>query len=62
MPFNVGLPELIILLGIALLVFGPKKLPELGSVLGKSVQNFKASLSSSQTSDNRNVDSSSHIS
>src|ERR1043166_7205244 len=36
-----GLPELIIIFTIALIVFGPRKLPELGKSLGKSIAEFK---------------------
>ncbi|MBI1858162.1 MAG: twin-arginine translocase TatA/TatE family subunit [Candidatus Melainabacteria bacterium] len=46
LPFNIGVPEVVVILGIALLVFGPKKLPELGRNLGKGLKNFKESLSS----------------
>lgn len=35
------LPELVVVLVVALLVFGPKKLPEMGSSIGKSVQAFR---------------------
>jgi TatA/E family protein of Tat protein translocase len=38
---SVGLPELIIIFTIALIVFGPRKLPELGKSLGKSIAEFK---------------------
>lgn len=44
LPFNIGLPEIIVILGVALLIFGPKKLPELGRSLGKGLKNFKDSL------------------
>lgn len=44
MPGNIGLPEIAIVLIIALLVFGPKRLPELGRSLGKGIREFKASL------------------
>jgi TatA/E family protein of Tat protein translocase len=37
----IGVPELIILLVVALIVFGPRKLPELGRSLGKSLGEFK---------------------
>jgi sec-independent protein translocase protein TatA len=43
MPFH-G-PELIIVLVIALLIFGPKKLPEMGSAIGKSIKEFKRGVS-----------------
>ena len=37
----IGVPELLILLVVALIVFGPRKLPELGRSLGRSLQEFK---------------------
>ena len=44
LPFNLGIPEVVVILGIALIIFGPKKLPELGKNLGKGLRNFKDSL------------------
>jgi sec-independent protein translocase protein TatA len=38
---NIGMPELIIIFVIALIIFGPRKLPELGRSLGKSINEFK---------------------
>jgi sec-independent protein translocase protein TatA len=38
---NVGFGELLVLLLFALLVFGPKKLPEIGKTLGKSLREFR---------------------
>lgn len=40
---SLGLPELIVILVIALVVFGPKKLPEVGRALGSSIKEFKKS-------------------
>ncbi len=41
--FGIGAPELIVILVIALIVFGPGKLPEIGSALGKGIRDFKKS-------------------
>ena len=38
---SIGMPELIIIFVIALIIFGPRKLPELGRTLGKSLAEFK---------------------
>jgi len=38
---NIGFPELLIILTIALLVFGPKKLPEIGKSIGKAIREFR---------------------
>lgn len=39
--WNIGFPELVVIFIVALLVFGPRKLPELGKSLGKSLAEFK---------------------
>jgi sec-independent protein translocase protein TatA len=44
---NVGPMEIIVVLIIALIVFGPKKLPELGKSLGKGINEFKGSITAS---------------
>jgi sec-independent protein translocase protein TatA len=41
MPFNIGAPELIIVLVLALIIFGPGKLPEVGQALGRTVREFR---------------------
>jgi sec-independent protein translocase protein TatA len=45
MPFGIGATELIILLLVILVVFGPKRLPEMGRSLGKGMREFKDSIS-----------------
>jgi TatA/E family protein of Tat protein translocase len=41
MPFNVGPLELVIVLAIALLVVGPRRLPEMGNAVGKTIREFR---------------------
>ena len=40
--FGVGLPEMAVIAAVALLVFGPKRLPELGKTLGKTLKGFQS--------------------
>jgi sec-independent protein translocase protein TatA len=40
--FGLGLPELVVIGGVAALLFGPAKLPELGKTLGKTVKSFQS--------------------
>ena len=42
--FGLGMPELMVILGIAFLLFGGKKLPELGAGLGRGISSFKKGL------------------
>lgn len=39
--FGIGLPEMVLILVVALLVFGPKKLPEIGRSMGKAIRSFQ---------------------
>lgn len=42
---KLGVPELLIIFGIALLIFGPRKIGELGKGLGEGIRGFKSALS-----------------
>jgi len=45
--FNLGLPELLVIGVAGLILFGPKRLPELGKGLGKGIRDFKKALDGS---------------
>lgn len=40
--YSIGIPELVLILVIALVVFGPGKLPEIGKAVGKSLREFRS--------------------
>lgn len=42
--FGIGIQELVIILVIALIIFGPGKLPDIGSSIGKAIKDFKKSM------------------
>lgn len=44
MPFGIGFGELILIFAVLLLVFGAKRLPEIGGAMGKSIRDFKRSI------------------
>jgi sec-independent protein translocase protein TatA len=46
--FDVGMPELIVILIIALLVFGAGRLPEIGTSLGQAIRGFKKAMSEAE--------------
>ena len=49
--FGMGAPELIVILVVALLIFGPGKLPEIGSALGKGIRDFRKALEQHKSGD-----------
>jgi sec-independent protein translocase protein TatA len=50
---NIGPLEIIVVLIIALIVFGPKRLPELGRSLGKGIREFRGSISGERDDEER---------
>jgi sec-independent protein translocase protein TatA len=57
MPFNVGPWELLLILLGLLLVFGAKRLPEMGAAMGKGIREFKKNISEMKTELDRPADS-----
>ncbi len=53
--FGLGLPELMIVLVIALVVFGPSKLPSLGKSLGEAIRGFKKGLEDAPSEDKKKL-------
>jgi sec-independent protein translocase protein TatA len=51
MPFGIGVWEILILLLVALLIFGPRRLPEMGRSLGRGMREFKDSLTGKDRDD-----------
>lgn len=54
---NIGFPEMIVIFVLALLIFGPKRLPELGKSLGKGMAEFRRASSDLRNSIEREIDS-----
>jgi sec-independent protein translocase protein TatA len=53
----IGIPELIVILVIALVIFGPKKIPEIANSLGRSINEFKKGAKEIETSVRREIES-----
>jgi len=51
---GIGWPEIVVILIIALIVFGPKRLPEMGRSLGRGIREFRGSLSGDHDEDDQN--------
>jgi sec-independent protein translocase protein TatA len=54
---NIGFPELMVIFVVALLVFGPKRLPELGRSLGRGIAEFRKASTDLKTSIEREIES-----
>jgi sec-independent protein translocase protein TatA len=52
--FGLGLQELLVILVIALVIFGPSKLPQIGSGLGKAIRDFKKGVTSDEAEESDN--------
>ena len=48
---GLGFPEMVVIMVIALIIFGPKKLPQLGESMGKAIRNFKEGMKEGLTQD-----------
>ena len=51
MPGKLGLPEILLILAVALLIFGPSKLADLGKGLGEGIKNFKSAMKDGEQQD-----------
>jgi len=61
--FGLGIQELLIILAILLLIFGPKRLPQLGNALGRTIKGFRKGIQESEengTSDDPQIPKSTH--
>lgn len=52
---NIGFPELLLIFGVLLLLFGAKKLPELARSMGKGIQQFKSGLKETTSIDDKDT-------
>jgi len=55
--FGIGMPELIVILVIVLIIFGPGKLPDMGNAIGKAIRNFKKAMDEPEKKDYNGTDS-----
>ncbi len=55
MPGGIGLPEMLIVLAIALIVLGPKRLPDAGRSLGRGLREFKSAMTGGRDVDEEEI-------
>lgn len=60
--FGLGLPELLLILVIGLVFFGPGKLPDVGKAIGKSMREFKTALNTDEPSDAKAQEAAANVS
>jgi sec-independent protein translocase protein TatA len=56
MAFGLGWPEVSIIAVVAILIFGPKRIPELGNALGKTLRGFKEEMKKSEELEDQEFD------
>lgn len=56
MPFNLGILEMVVIFLVVLLLFGAKRLPEIGTSLGKGIREFKSSVREIESSVRKEVE------
>ncbi len=54
--FGLGIPEVAVIALVAVLIFGPKKIPEIGSALGKTIKGFKEEMDNPQLDEGQEQD------
>lgn len=54
--FGLGIPELIVILVVALIIFGPGRLPEIGGALGRGIRDFKRSFEGHDEPDSKKIE------
>ena len=53
---RIGIPELLLVLGIALVIFGPKQLPKLGRTFGRTIKSFKDGVDEESEKSSTNIE------
>jgi len=58
--FGIGLPELLIIAGLVVLIFGARKLPQIGAGLGQGIQNFRKAMKGEDEDDKELLEEKKH--